>query len=446
MLPAHRCTAPRCIAILVAAATLVAVAFAAPPKVIRVSPADGDFDVDPNLTEIRAEFDQDMSHAGHSVCGGGEWFPELVGKPRWESARVFVMTVKLKSNHDYGFNFNCPAAQNFRNTAGESAIPYSVNFATRGGTSDVPPEKHQAAFKELRRAIDEEYSYRDLRGVDWDKLLSEYQPRLCGAATPDQFGRYAGRMLAQAQDIHVSVRYGDKWFASHRRSVPPNGDFNKLPQYVPGFAKRSKVVFSGRYPDDIGYILIASWDAQQAEAIKQAYVALGELADCTGLIIDVRANSGGSETLAQEFAGCFVDKPVVYAKHVYRDKTAPSGFGPPSERVLDPSAGRPQYRGKVAVLTGRHVMSSCEAFLLMMKQVPGCRLVGETSYGSSGNPRAHELPNGIAVFLPSWKAMSPDGRTFEGVGIPPDVEVKTKPTDFATTDPVIDAALKLLRK
>ncbi len=90
-------------------------------------------------------------------------------------------------------------------------------------------------------------------------------------------------------------------------------------------------------------------------------------------------------------------------------------------------------------------MSSCEAFLLMMKTVPGCKLIGETSYGSSGNPQAHELPNGITVFLPCWKAMTADGREFEGLGIPPDIEVKTKPSDFEYTDPVINAALEYLR-
>lgn len=419
---------------------------AEPPTVVSTIPADGDFDVDPDLSEIRVEFDQDMSHGGHSVCGGGDWFPELVGKPRWESARVFIMRVKLEPNHDYGFNINCPSARNFRNTAGESAVYYSLNFATRGGVSDVPPEKHRAAFKELRRVVDEEYSYRDVRGVDWAKLFKEYEERLCGADTPEQFGRHAGRLLAQARDIHISVKLGERWFASHSRAVPPNADYRALPDYLPGFKQRSKAVFTGRYPDGYGYILITSWSNGDAPALEQAYKALKGMSDCEGLIIDVRPNSGGSETLAQEFAGCFVDKPVVYAKHVYRDKSAAGGFSAPHERVLEPNPDRPKYRGKVAVLTGRHVMSSCEAFLLMMKTVPNCKLVGETSYGSSGNPREHKLPNGITVFLPSWKAMTPAGVVFEGQGIPPDIEVKTQPSDFKTHDPVIDAALAWLRK
>jgi hypothetical protein len=46
------------------------------------------------------------------------------------------------------------------------------------------------------------------------------------------------------------------------------------------------------------------------------------------------------------------------------------------------------------------------AICLMTKQVPGCKLVGGKSYGSSGNPKPTDLGNEVTVFLPSWKADS----------------------------------------
>jgi carboxyl-terminal processing protease len=90
-------------------------------------------------------------------------------------------------------------------------------------------------------------------------------------------------------------------------------------------------------------------------------------------------------------------------------------------------------------------MSSCEAFLMMMKRVPDCTLVGSKSYGSSGNPKPHGLSNGVTVYLPSWKSMLPDGTEFEGKGIEPDVHVETTPDDFREKDPVLEAALEILR-
>jgi hypothetical protein len=65
--------------------------FAGAPTVIKATPDDGDDGVDPNLREIRIEFDQDMRTRGFSVCGGGPKFPNIIGNPRWASKRVCVM-------------------------------------------------------------------------------------------------------------------------------------------------------------------------------------------------------------------------------------------------------------------------------------------------------------------------------------------------------------------
>ena len=89
-------------------------------------------------------------------------------------------------------------------------------------------------------------------------------------------------------------------------------------------------------------------------------------------------------------------------------------------------------------------MSSCEAFLLMMKQVSDCKLVGAASYGSSGNPKPVDLGNGVTVYLPSWKALRPDGTCFEGQGLDPDFIVNVTPAELETADPVLQAALLLV--
>src|SRR5262249_51261770 len=105
-------------------------AFAAPPHVTKATPDNGDSDVDPGTKELRIEFDQDMSHTGHSLCGGGPAFPEIDGKPHWADQRVFIIPVKLKPNHQYSFSVNCPAATNFRSSAGEPAEMYPISFKT----------------------------------------------------------------------------------------------------------------------------------------------------------------------------------------------------------------------------------------------------------------------------------------------------------------------------
>lgn len=306
-------------------------------------------------------------------------------------------------------------------------------------------QQNAESIEKLHRAIDEKYSYRDLREVDWEKLFRIYEHRMERSQGPREFAQAAAKLLSYAKDMHVWVKIGDETIGGFRRKIKRNYDLDILKKTVPNWQDWNKRVSTGRFDDGIGYIMIGSWSRQKTDTLKAAFQALGEFANAPGLIIDVRPNAGGAEPLAQEFAGCFIDKPVVYAKHVYRAANEPNGFSKPHNRVLKPNKARPKYRGKVAVLLGQANMSSCEAFLLMMKQVPNCKLVGDTSYGSSGNPKPIDLGNGVTVFLPSWKAMRPDGTCFEAEGIKPDVIVKARPTKKSRRDPVLQAALKLLR-
>jgi len=304
--------------------------------------------------------------------------------------------------------------------------------------------KNVSAAVELRRVIDECYSYRDLRDVNWTKQFSIYGPMMERAQTPEKFAEVAAKMLEVAHDPHVWVKIGDKSFVGFRRNAERNYNMAILQHLVPGFSKRNNRVSTGRFADGIGYILIGNWD-KEADSLEPAFEALKEFSNAPGLIIDVRPNAGGSEPLAQEFAGCFIDEPVVYSKHVYRKVGEPNGFGRPRERILTPNKQRPRFKGKVAVLMGQANMSSCESFLLMMKQGPDCKLVGQKSYGSSGNPKPYDLGNGVTVWLPSWKDLFPDGTCLEGHGVLPDISVTATEAQLREIDPVLEAGLKCLR-
>ena len=435
-------------------------AAAAPPRVAKAAPDNGDTNVDPALTELRIEFDQDMDHSGRSICGGGPLFPKIEKGIHWDGPRVILIPVSLEPDHSYSLAVNCPAAKNFRGANGESAEIYEIAFKTgkargpaseKGSAADSPnapdrltPERNKAALVELRKAIDERYSYRDLRGVDWNKAFAEAAAKLDAATTPAEFARELGRVLAVAQDPHISVWVGDASFPVFRRDIALNFNLRSIGRKVPGFRQHNDCVATGKLDDGVGYILIASWGANCRDLLEPAFEALGEFANLKGLIIDVRPNGGGDELLARQFAGCFTDKPLVYSKNAYRDPKTKDSFGEPIDRVVEPNKARPQYKGKVVVLIGPACMSSNESFILMMRQA-GARLLGEKTAGSSGNPKPFELSNGVRVNLPSWKDMTPSGAVLEGRGISPDQSVTADPKDFERDDPVLDAALKRLK-
>ncbi|MEZ6193766.1 MAG: S41 family peptidase [Phycisphaerales bacterium] len=428
----------------------VAPVFAIAPTVMEAEPDNGATGVDPALRQIKIVFDQDMeTWGGLSVCGGGETFPALVGRPRWADKRTFIMTVRLRPEHDYKFSINCPAAMNFKSAAGESATPYPISFRTArsdGGGEASVAELNAAAVEVLREMIDQQYSYRDRLGLDWDELFKDHTPLMADAKTPKRFAQIAGVMLANAQDKHIWLVVEGEHIPSFVRPMTPNANAQLLPTLVPGWQQQNDIVYTGMFEDGIGYVRIDSWSTNDARGYEPVYRLIGGRPEMKGLIIDVRFNGGGSETLAQDLAGCFVDGPVIYAKNVYRDPASDSGFTEVFERMLEPNIGRPKFGGKVAVLSGPVVMSSCEAFVLMMKQAPKAEVFGSATQGCSGNPRGYDLGNGVTVFLPSWKSMLPDGTEFEGVGVEPDVEVAAGRQDFEAGDPVLEAGLKYLRE
>ncbi|MCC6682901.1 MAG: hypothetical protein IT445_18540 [Phycisphaeraceae bacterium] len=432
---------------------------AAPPQVVSTTPANGDLAVDPSVDQLVIVFDQDMSPGGRSMTGGGDTFPKLIGQPVWRDPRTFVWRVKLEPDHEYRFGVNSPSYRNFKSAAGESSVPYFVHFrtapdgeaASAAGSPEekLTPEANDAAIAKLREAITQRYSYRDRLGIDWNALIDEYAPKMRAATTQRQFAASVLAILGQAKDKHISVRIGGETVPAFVNPVRVNANAQVLPKIVPGWTQLADGFYVGRYDDHIGYLRIDAWSRDTpVGAYITALQMLVQKDWAKAMVIDVRFNGGGDETMAAFIASQFVDHSVVYAQHVYADPDAPGGFTPVRQRTLDPIrfGDSKRFAGKVAVLVGPAVMSSCEAFVLMMKQDPDCKTFGDTTQGSSGNPRPHELGNGLAVILPSWKSMDPQGREFEGIGLEPDVKVSATERDFADADPVLDAAMQYLRQ
>jgi hypothetical protein len=437
---------------LCAAGSLAQGAEAARPRVVEAIPAAGAKEVDPQLMELRVVFDQPMSPRGWSVVGGGPAFPKLVGKARWENEKTFAWSWRLEPEHDYWLSINNPSFTNFRGTNGQPALPYPISFRTAKGKENGPgaasgPEAVAAANRDalahLRRAVDEDYSYRDLRKVNWEHRFLDFSPKLEAARTPREFARLAAELLAPAEDIHLWLEAKDETVPTWQRRAPWNIATTSLPKRIPQWRPRGAVVCSGLFDDGIRYLFIKSWPANALAELEPAFEIMADAAEAgQPLIIDVRANGGGSETAARQFAGCFVERPVVYARDMIRRN---GKFSAPFERTLSPNRARPRFRGRVAVLMGQGTVSSCESFVMMMKQAPGCTLLGDRTAGCSGNPQSVDLGNGVVAFVPSWKDLRLDGTCLEGEGFAPDVPVRAAPADFQNGDPVLEAALRLLR-
>lgn len=428
-------------AVVLSLLALTASATAVTPTVLKTSPETGADHVDPATTEIRVTFDQDMSPKGWSWTGGGDTFPEMVGRPKWIDARTCVMTVKLKPDWEYSLGINSRSAQNFRNLAGEPATPFRLSFKTAPAVATTQAAadtlaSNKAAVSKLRQLFDDNYSYRDRLGLDWNKLIEDARPALEQSRSAQAFMRELTKLLTKTEDVHVRVGLtGSEQLAGvYRRPGVLNFDLARVKKAVPDLTPVGKQTWVGRWDDATAYILIGAWDNETETA-----AALAGLVGAKRAIIDVRPNGGGDELLARKFAGVFTPKPVTYAKNQTRSEGKWLG---PYDRILQPSTERPTFTGKTILLQGPRNFSSNESFIQMMSAA-GVTTLGETTGGSSGNPKRFDLGNGVSVALPSWKDLNPDGSDVEGKGLKPAVEVKWVPD--ADTDVVLDKALELVR-
>ncbi|MEZ6038720.1 MAG: S41 family peptidase [Planctomycetota bacterium] len=415
------------------------------PEVVSLSPAHlAEVDAK-QVTELVVVFDQPMNTRGRSICGGGPSFPS-VKDVQWKDDKTMVVSVELVPNHDYTMSLNCPAALNFRSKAGGVLEPVPWSFSTLPETMRPAAEQQQrnrAALKVLMQTLDERYSYRDLRVTDWRALQQEHEQAILAARTDRGFAVAAARMLRATGDLHLYLRLGERTFATGSRAVDPLFREKLLPRYFRPEKVQDRVL-AGRTADGIGYLLIAGWSADiDPEVIGGAITAM---ADTKALIVDVRPNAGGDESIAQKVAAWFVSGTKVYAKNRFRLRAGDDGLGPVLERTITGNDDDRYYEHPVALLTSRYVMSSNEAFVLMMRQARRCTVVGQPTFGSSGNPRPFELGNGLTAMVPSWQAMRPDGVCFEGEGLAPDVFVPCTGDDFVDRDPILEKALEVLRE
>lgn len=429
------------------------------PKLVSTVPAFADCEVDSGFTAIIFTFNQDMS--GGYTIGNSPDLPEITGKLSWVDAKTLSVPVRLYPNKRYSLVLNnVSSSKGFANTSGILLNPEALLFRTKPYGQNTPNQDaalNKKAYQEFRNFFPKEYSYASLKGIDWNDVLERSRNELENARSAPVFALKLVKLLRLAQDPHLTVVADGETLATKLRDVV---EYNYYYQAVLNRLKEVKVGggslnFAG-VVDNVGYISIGSWatdlNTLQYKAPRDTTSSassfdevLTELTKFPNIIVDVRANTGGNDIFARDFASRFIKEPKPYEKVMsFNEQTGL--FDKELYHVLNPSAKQINYSGNIYVLSGPSVFSSNESFILMMKQVPNAKVVGMTTYGSSGNPIPHTLSNGVTINLPSWQAYTLDGRLIEGNGVEPDMEIKTTKADFLTNDALFESVLNMINK
>lgn len=103
--------------------------------------------------------------------------------------------------------------------------------------------------------------------------------------------------------------------------------------------------------------------------------------------------------------------------------------------------------GEVVFLTDGSALSYAESVIGMVKKHDLGTVVGTPTAGTNGNILGIEAPAGFYVIYTGMQVLNPEGFTFQGVGLQPDVTVQADPDKLAAgRDPVLEGALEAVDK
>jgi hypothetical protein len=291
------------------------------------------------------------------------------------------------------------------------------------------PNTPAGVFDVVWRDFDQNYSFFQVKHIDWADVHARYAPQAAAAASIADVAPIIGRMFAELHDPHVDLTLGA---GSVLRSVAFDSIHtyfsvtNIQLLYVPtSTVTASHFIRYGRISPNAGWIWISSFGGSGwTHEIDDAIQALGNV---RSIIVDVRDNGGGSSSNAEDIAARFADQARTFGYVRWRNGPAHDDFTDYIAKTIGP--GGTHFGGTVVVMTNRKCVSATEDFVLAMRSIPGVRFVGDTTMGGMGNPLLRELPNAWTYRLPHWIQYGPAKEIYEGIGITPDVVVRASAAD-----------------
>ncbi len=181
----------------------------------------------------------------------------------------------------------------------------------------------------------------------------------------------------------------------------------------------------------VGRIAVPAFSAGVGRSVRAAVARL-RAGHATGALLDLRGDPGGLLSEAVETASVFLDsgQVVTYSRRDRRPQR------------LDVE-GHGDTRMPVVVLVDGGTASAAEVVAGALQDRGRAVVVGSRTFGKGSVQEPHRLPDGSSLALTVARYVLPSGRSVEGVGLEPDIEVGTG-VRTGDQDPVVRRAVEVL--
>jgi len=333
------------------------------------------------------------------------------------------------------------------------------------------PEINFEAFWEM---FDRNYGAFIPKRVDWKLLYKVYRPKVTPETTDDELFQIMADMETHLNDNHTKILSENpkRFFRSGIL-----GDINRdetgnhipvgynIPDFSLSLIKEKylkgtyeqRVVSNGissdygeKYPmytfgwiaDNIAYLQIRNFfEPDKTSAMIDEVVETFK--DAGALILDVRGNGGGLDKVAKIIADRFADQRRLFMSSATRNGPKHDDFTPRRYWYVEPD-GPNQFTKPVILLTHRMTISAGDCFVLAMKVLPHVINVGEATSGAYSDEYWDKLPNGWDICLIYKLYYDHEGRSWEGIGTPPDIRFTNRADDITRGhDKVLELAINI---
>jgi carboxyl-terminal processing protease len=200
-----------------------------------------------------------------------------------------------------------------------------------------------------------------------------------------------------------------------------------------------QVVKSRLEPGDIAYIRLTGFNEQTDSGLRKAYQTLKAQAggSLKGLVLDLRNNPGGLLDQAVAVGDDFIDQGEIVSTRARN---------PDDSQRWDAKGGDITDGLPMVVLINGGSASASEIVAGALQDHARAVIVGTRSFGKGSVQTVIPLPGNGAMRLTTARYYTPSGRSIQGLGIAPDVEVAESRTEQPHFGPDREAELnKALR-
>ena len=169
---------------------------------------------------------------------------------------------------------------------------------------------------------------------------------------------------------------------------------------------------------NIGYIRITSFQDNTQAQLEKAFKKINKMTKgkVRGYILDLRNNPGGLLSKAISVSDSFLNQGEIVSTRG-RDKTKAQRW---NAKKGDMAKGLP-----VVILINRGSASASEIVAGALQDHKRALLVGETSFGKGSVQSIQQISKKMAIKFTTARYYTPSGRSIQGLGITPDVVIKS---------------------